>query len=623
MMNDKMKYMLGANYWGRRFGTEMWLHYDGAEIRSEMKQLRDWGVRVLRVFPNWRDFQPVDRAYAWKGTHGEYVHSRTGEVVVGDGVDEEAIECFRDFCRAAEENDVKLVVSIVTGWMSGRLFFPPVLAGKNLISDPEALTWMRRYIHRFVRELKNEKAIIMWDLGNECNCLGDIKNEFDAYVWTNTVADSIRCEDNSRPISSGMHSLQSGGDLGWQIETQGELCDLMPTHPYPSPTVGGDVEPYTRLGMTYLPTAQSLYYSGVGGKPAYIQESGVFTESIGSREMAANFMRIQILSSLTNNLLGYQWWCAWEQKHLNFAPYNWAMIERELGLFDKDNNPKPVAFVMRAMSKLIDKLDGKMPNRVSDGVCVLSRGQNRQNVAIASQIFGKQAGVSLDVAYSDSGNIPKSNLYFMPAVTGWQVIYKKTWETLIERVKEGATLCVSYAGGYITEFPEIIGAKSNGVMANTCHSFELDGERLEYHGKEILLTPTTAEVLAKNESGNPVLLRNKIGKGEFYFVNFAPENIAFETADGFNTSSYYKIYKTISKKFVDQKPIKVNDSNLFVTENPEDGGSVIVSVLNYSDEAIVPNIEVASGWEITEIIYGNTEELPACDGVIFRIKQKA
>ena len=316
-----MNFMLGANYWGKKWGTEMWLHYDGRDAREELKTLASYGIRTLRVFPNWRDFQPVDRAYAYRGNHGEYIHAKTGLPVYGDGVDPDRIADFRDFCHAAEENGIKLVFSIVTGWMSGRLFPPPVLNGKNLITDPEALMWMRRFIHRFVRELKNEPSIILWDLGNECNCMGTVNTRFEAYQWTATVADAIRTEDRTRPISSGMHSLESGHKGIWQIEDQGELCDILTTHPYPSPTVGGDVEPYTRLRMTYLPTAQSLYYAGLSGRQAYIQESGTFSQTVGSREMSANFMRIQILSALANGLLGYQWWCAWEQEHLDFPPY--------------------------------------------------------------------------------------------------------------------------------------------------------------------------------------------------------------------------------------------------------------------------------------------------------------
>lgn len=616
-----MEYMLGANYWGRTWGTEMWLHYDGDEIRREFKQLSECGVKFLRVFPNWRDFQPVDRAYGWQGAHGEYMNSRTGETVCDDGVDMDRIEDFRDFCHAAEEYGIGFVVGIVTGWMSGRLFTPPLLNGKNIITDHEALMWMRRYINRFVKELKNEKAIKVWDLGNECNCLGSISSSFDAYNWTATVVDAIRIHDSERPISSGMHGLRVTGDTFWHIEDQGELCDILTTHPYPSPTVGGDKEPYTRLRMTYLPTAQSLYYAGVSGKQAYIQESGTFSQSIGSNRMAADFMRIQILSSLVNGLCGYQWWCAWEQDHLNFPPYTWAMIERELGLFDKNNNPKPVASVMKNMSDLLDTLPNPFPKRKADGVCVLSRGQKHQDVAISSLIFGKQAGIDLDVAYSDNGEIPNTSLYFMPSITGWQIIYKKTWNTLLERVKNGATLCITFDGGQITEFPEVVGAESMG-FSQANHSFSLDGKHISYIGKEILLSPTTAEVLCENEEGTPVFLKNKYGDGYVYFVNFAPESIAFNTPDGFIKHPYYTLYRCVAKEIIENKPLITDDANLGITVNPESDDTLLVTVLNYSDKSISPNLKIADGYRIEKILYGSLENVPACDGVILRMSLK-
>ena len=617
-----MKYMLGANYWGRRWGTEMWLHYDGAEIRQELKELYEWGVRTLRVFPNWRDFQPVEKAYSWQGGFGEYINANTGEPVYGDGVDEGQIENFRDFCHAAEDVGMQLVVSIVTGWMSGRLFTPPALNGKNLITDPEALMWMRRFIRRFVHEFKNESCIISWDLGNECNCLGKVETEYQAYQWTATVTDAIRSEDTTRPISSGMHALQSGmGTSCWSIEHQGELCDILTTHPYPSPTVGGDVEPYTRLRMTFLPTAQTLYYSGVSKKEGYIQESGTFSQAIGSRKMSADFMRIQILSSIANGLCGYQWWCAWEQSHLDFPPYSWCMMERELGMFDKDEKPKPVAYVMKEMSSLLDKLPSPFPKRIVDGVCILSRGQNRQNVAISTLTLAKQAGLDLDVVFSENGDIPESNLYFMPVISGWQVMYKKSWDVISERVKNGATLYISSAGGHLISFPETVGAESMGVMSCTSHSFTLDGKSHTYGGKEILLSPTTAEVIIRNEEGNPVLLKNQYGKGCIYYCNFAPEQIAFDMPDGFNKMEYYRLYSIVAEKAIENKLVRTDNSNLGVTVNPEDENTSLMTVLNYSDEDIKPIIKIKDGWKLKEIIYGNLENISACDGIILRIEK--
>lgn len=618
-----MKFLLGVNYWGKDYGTEMWRYYDGTRIREELKTLSKYGVRVLRVFPNWRDFQPVERAYAWQATHGEYVNANTDVPVYDDGVDPEMIEKFRDFCRAAEECGLELVVSIVTGWMSGRLFSPPVLRGKNLITDAEALMWMRRFICRFVREFKDERCIVSWDLGNECNCLGEASNPAEAYSWTATVTDAIRAHDTSRPIMSGMHGLRAGIGSGgnWLIEHQGELCDILTTHPYPSPTVGGDVEPYTRLRMTFLPTAQTLFYSGVSGKPAYIQESGTMSQAIGNRKMSADFMRIQILSSLANGLCGYQWWCAWEQSHLDFAPYTWCMMERELGLFDKDGIPKPVAYEMKRMSELLDKLPTPFPKRRVDGVCVLSRGYNRQIGAISTLIFGKQAGLDLDVVYSENGDIPEADFYFMPEISGWQVMYKRSWDVISERVMAGATLYISSTGGSLYSFPEVVGAESMGVMAGASHSFELDGKRHNYSGKEIYLSPTTAEVLIKNEEGNPVLLRNKYGEGYVYYCNFAPEQLAYDMPDGYNKNEYYKIYKMVAEKALENKLVKSDDPNIGITVNPEDDKTCIVTVLNYSDKDITPVLDIKESWSIKEIIYGSIDKIPHCDGVIMRIER--
>lgn len=612
-----MRFILGVNYWGADYGTEMWRHYDGKRIREEMKQLSEYGVQSLRVFPNWRDFQPVDTQPGYRGIVQQYININTGEVVTDEGVDMGRIEEFRDFCHAAEEYAITLVVGVVTGWMSGKLYYPPCLANKNIITDPEAQTWMRRYIHRFVRELKNEKAIIMWDLGNECNCLGPVSSPYEAYVWSSIVRDAIVSEDNTRPVSSGMHSLN---DRDWKIQHQGEICDMLTTHPYPSAAFGADKEPLNRLRMTYLPTAQTLYYSGLSGKPAYIQESGTCSDAKGNKEVAAQFMRIQILSSLVNGLGGYQWWCAWEQDHLNFPPYSWSACEQELGIFDANREPKPVAHIMKKLSKLVNDLPNPFPRRKVDGVCLLPINCEKQKEAIGTLIIGKQAGIDLDVSYTETADIPVSDLYFMSM--SWQIYYKPTWDAVMDRVMNGATFCICYSGGDLYKFTETVGAKSMGLSGGKHHTAKFGDKEISYSGKELILDPTTAEVLARNEEGNPVFLKNKIGKGYVYFINFNPEIEAFESPDGFIDQPYYELYREVAKDIIEKKPVYVGNSNLGITVNPESEKTCLVSVLNYGDMDIEkPNIEIRHGYKIKEILYGNLDLISACDGVIIRIEK--
>ncbi|MGN1008557.1 MAG: hypothetical protein ACI4PV_06385, partial [Butyricicoccus sp.] len=83
-----------------------------------------------------------------------------------------------------KEYGVKLVVGLITGWMSGRLFIPPALYGKNLYTDPQALMLEGYFIKGFISALKDKPAIYAWDLGNECNCMERAEDRFTAASWT-------------------------------------------------------------------------------------------------------------------------------------------------------------------------------------------------------------------------------------------------------------------------------------------------------------------------------------------------------------------------------------------------------------------------------------------------------
>ena len=59
-----MEFMLGCNYWDSEHGTDMWLCFDADVIEKDVKALSENGVKYMRVFPNWRDFQPINRLQA-------------------------------------------------------------------------------------------------------------------------------------------------------------------------------------------------------------------------------------------------------------------------------------------------------------------------------------------------------------------------------------------------------------------------------------------------------------------------------------------------------------------------------------------------------------------------------
>lgn len=625
------QFMLGCNYWDSANGTDMWRKFNPDVIREDMRAMKEWGVTVLRVFPNWRDFQPVYKTYSWRGGFREYVFGLEERPLEPheDGIDPKQIENFRTMAKIAAEYGIFLVVGIVTGWMSGRLFVPPALDGKNPINDPECLMWMQKYVRGFVKAVKDLPNILIWDLGNECNCLGHASSRAEAYHWAATVRNAILSADTSRPISSGMHSMESDPETGiWLLQDHGELCDQMSTHPYPSPTVGADVEPYNRLRATLIPTAQSAYYSGISGKPTMIQEEGSFSQTCGNRSMSADWLRVNTLSALANNIEGVLWWCSFDQTHLSNSPYRNILMERELGLLYADRTPKPVAYEMLKLRERLNKFPcNPLPPKDIHAVCVLTKDCRYQETAISSYILAKQAGLDVQIAGCNY-DLPESSLYIVPALTGWQVSYRQTWDFLLGRVKnKGATMFVTYHSGHCTEFSETFRVESDGVLrASNPRVGHFPFGNLPYSGttanaKEILLRSTGAEVLATNNAGNPIMTKYQLGKGYVYFLGFPVEHVVWDGTDVYNDTNkpYYKIYQMVAEKQLAGRRIRSKNAAIGVTEHYVDDNTAYAMVINYSDKEQDTALILQNGWEISEC-WGNVEKISKCDGILVMLK---
>ena len=82
------------------------------------------------------------------------------------------------------------------------------------------------------------------------------------------------------------------------------------------------------------------------------------------------------------------------------------------------------------------------------------------------------------------------------------------------------------------------------------------------------------------------------------------------------------MYQAVAKEIIEAKPIVVRDRTLGVTVNPANDREMLVTVLNYSSREIAPEIRLADGYAVKEILYGDTEKIPACDGLILRIFKK-
>ena len=108
-------YYIGVNYWDSVSGTDMWVNFDESVVDADLEALSRCGVDTLRIFPNWRDFQPVTTMYAWRGNFMEYR-------LTGDRFPENEfylepvmIERFLTVCDLAEKYGIKPYLDYLSG----------------------------------------------------------------------------------------------------------------------------------------------------------------------------------------------------------------------------------------------------------------------------------------------------------------------------------------------------------------------------------------------------------------------------------------------------------------------------------------------------------------------------
>ncbi|MBQ9859581.1 MAG: beta-mannanase [Clostridia bacterium] len=606
----KEPYLIGCNYWASHAGVYMWRQWDEAVVEADFRQLAENGLTTVRVFPLWDDFQPVAWLHSGPLSQYELAHGDKGldDPLDGDGMlDPVMLERFGRMLDLAEKYGLQLIVGLLTGWMSGRQFFPAPLEGKNLLSDPSALFFELKFIEGFVGRFKHHPAIVAWNPGNECNTMGRVDRE-QAWLWLRTVTDAIRVQDPTRPVVAGMHGLGIEGT--WRITDVADSCDYLTTHPYNPFVPYCDLDKLGSMRSVLHSVAESLFYADIGGKPCFVEEIGSLSPMFGDEKTVCGALQAQLYSTWAHGVNGLLWWCAYDQDALDFAPYDWCAIERELGLFRADRTPKGRAQVMADFRRFAEEV-GELPAHTTDGVCILTEGADPNKAehwqaAFGSFLLAKQAGI--DLTYVAAGQpLPEKDLYILPSIKGYNVMKKRHFDRLLRRVQEGATLLITCEDGCLPHFETLCGLRSKGMQADR-------GGRQMHLGdtslpiitdKYMTLEPTTATVLAADGDGNPVFTVNTYGKGKVYFLDMPLELARCATPTAFEPGcdDYAAIYRTAAAQVRKNRVVKTC-LHLGLTEHPLSDTRRLVVAVNYTGEAITDTLTPPTGWQFTKAIQG-------------------
>lgn len=587
-------FAIGCNYWASNAGMKTWERFDKSVIEKDFQTLSSHGVDTIRVFPTWDAFQQVEDLR----TSAKSFKIRSGEDYLPnpEGMNQTQMQNFATMLDLAEKYNFKVIVSLITGWMSGRRFMPKLLASDNLIASPRALVWECKFIKHFVSYFKNRDCIVAWEPGNECNCLDNDTTEEQTELWLSAITNAIRAEDNTRPIYSGMHSLIDF-EWKWNIPMVSYYTDVQTTHPYPLFTPCCSREQVLKMRSILHPAAETVLYADIANQKCMVEEINVLGPMVLSNDYTPEFLTKSIATCFQYGSNGYLWWCAFDQDHLDFAPYDQSVLEQNLGLCYNDGTPKPTLKEMKNLSSLLAPLENlPAPDKHVCVVLTSTTGQNYWKSAYASFLMAAQSGYTVDFMY-ETQPLKDYDYYIVPCLKSVGGLPKRTHTALMEKVKNGAKVLFTYQGGYLADVERVAGFKVKGreELAKTFNVNVL--------GKDVAIKSSVN--LETVESGATVLLKDKFnvltvndyGKGKVYFLN---ADLEVNYTDEFepHQTDLYLVYKYFLSSL--NLPLTVKSKYCTVTYHSLANGKKGVFITSLGDEK---SVELDGDFKVCDVKY--------------------
>jgi endo-1,4-beta-mannosidase len=373
------EFILGVNYWPRKKAMYWWKDFDRAEVEAEFAEIAALGLRVVRIFLLWEDFQPAadqvsERALADLGT--------TLDVAAGLGL--------------------QVMPTFFTGHMSGINWWPewaladaedstgiPRIAGgaytprrgRDPYADPFMLAAERRLVAAVCGRYGAHPAVYSWNLSNEPDLFYMPQNYAAGASWNALLAEEVR-RHSALPVSAGMHLPSLTSYNGFRTDMLAPHDDFLSMHAYSIYYLPAAAE--EPLNSDVVPVA-CLACEALGGKPVLLEEFGYASSPIGeasewrvvrqgSREKrqyladdaSGGRYYAEVLEKLAR--CGARGAFAWMFSDYDPAlwgrpPFDSLVHERWFGLTRADGTVKPSGEAMRAYAQRVAA--GALPARTA------------------------------------------------------------------------------------------------------------------------------------------------------------------------------------------------------------------------------------------------------------------
>ena len=508
---------VGANYWPASCGVAMWRYWPAREIQHDLDVLKSLELNCIRFFLRWQEFEPEP------GRYDELMFDRLAQLLT--------------WCR---ERAIFAQPSLFVGWMSGGIFWPPWRRERNVFADPFMIERAAALAKKAAATIAPfHPALLGVDLGNEPNLLPDNSTAPPgaATAWCKTVSEAVRSAYPGCLIVSGTDHSLIIGDNDWQLGNQ-PGTDYLSVHTYPVPM-------WHPIGFDGMgdPLCQSLlpFYTKVARAfgAVLVQEFGTIL-TFGP-EIQDAYLRAVLPAAWEAGANGFLWWCL-RDVAARVHPYLKNAFEGTLGLVDSEDRVKPgLEYYLQFAKSLVNR---PAPAASADTVGLYFPKhyylrENQENPGneprrmsrslIVANYMLEQIGQRARIVRGGRPIDPSVRTIVIPGA----LIAADEAEALEQWVRAGGRLIWHGPDpmGWGHDCIRLLRAQPVNFRPAAAANISLFGDTwaLDRYPRNVRieLAPQGAEVLARDESGLPAVLKNRMGKGEVvYTVPLVEESIA-------------------------------------------------------------------------------------------------
>lgn len=336
------QHRFGVNYTPTRNWYYSWNDFEPAAIARDFDAIAGLGMDHIRLMTLWPAFHPNP-----------------------DWVSPAHLERLATVMELAGQRGLDVLVTLLTGWLSGYAFRPAYVKGEGFYSAEAEWAHQERYIREVAAAVGGQANFLGFDIGNEINC-----------CWS-TGADTAQGDAWMERVLGLMEELCPGKAHVNGVDHQPWFFPqtFSPQALAMRPSIvalhcwiyftgalrrGGPLEPPSvRLAAAMAALARA--HAGDAAKPIWVQEYGASTEWMDVAVMP-QFVERATVAGIEEGVSWFTWWASHDiDRRLRFAS-----LEYDLGLLTVDNRVKDHG---RAFGELAAAYRGKEAGASPRGLC--------------------------------------------------------------------------------------------------------------------------------------------------------------------------------------------------------------------------------------------------------------